>query len=119
MDTTLVIGASEKPGRYANMAVRLLQRKDKKVIALGYRPGRIHGIEILDGFPELPAIHTITLYLNPFNQQKYYHYILDLNPQRVIFNPGTENPEFYEILEQSGIQFEEACTLVMLNTGSY
>ncbi|MBF4984094.1 CoA-binding protein, partial [Nonlabens mediterrranea] len=38
---------------------------------------------------------------------------------RVIFNPGTENPEFYEKLNQAGIKSEVACTLVLLGTGQY
>jgi len=64
-------------------------------------------------------IDTVTLYLNPKNQKEYYQQIVDLNPRRVIFNPGTENPEFYEILENAGIEVEVACTLVLLATGQY
>jgi len=119
MPKTLVIGASENPMRYANMAVKVLLRKDQEVVAIGNKTGGIYGIEILRGFPVLNDIHTVTLYLNPFNQQKYYDYILSLKPERVIFNPGTENPEFYRILQDNGIEYEEACTLVLLNTGNY
>lgn len=119
MEKTLVIGASEKPDRYSNRAVELLKHKGKEVIALGNKKGTISGTEILTGFPELKDIHTVSLYLNPLNQKKYYDYITGLNPKRVIFNPGTENPEFYQKLQAKGIAFEEACTLVLLNTGSY
>jgi hypothetical protein len=64
-------------------------------------------------------IDTVTLYLNPKNQKEYYQQIMDLNPKRVIFNPGTENPEFYKILENAGVEVEVACTLVLLATGQY
>jgi len=37
----------------------------------------------------------------------------------VIFNPGTENPEFYSILKENNIVFEESCTLVLLSTNQY
>jgi hypothetical protein len=37
----------------------------------------------------------------------------------VIFNPGTENPEFYKILEANNIKYEVACTLVLLATNQY
>ena len=119
MPKTLVIGASEDRMRYANMAVHTLIRKDQEVVAIGKKEGMIYGIEIQKGYPPLTDIHTVTLYLNPMNQQKYYDYIISLNPKRVIFNPGTENPEFYELLHQNNIEFEEACTLVLLNTNNY
>ncbi len=64
-------------------------------------------------------IDTITLYLNSSRQKDFYEYILSLNPRRVIFNPGTENPEFYKILKNNKIEFEVACTLVLLGTNQY
>jgi hypothetical protein len=57
--------------------------------------------------------------MNPQHQQAYYNYILSLKPQRVIFNPGTENDELEELLKASDISYMEACTLVLLNTGQY
>jgi hypothetical protein len=59
------------------------------------------------------------LYLNPKRQQAYYEYIIDLKPARIIFNPGTENPEFYKRLEAASIDYEAACTLVLLSTNQY
>jgi hypothetical protein len=37
-----------------------------------------------------------------------------IKPNRIIFNPGTENPGEYERLRKAGIEVIEACTLVML-----
>jgi hypothetical protein len=37
----------------------------------------------------------------------------------VIFNPGTENPIFEKLIEDSGAQALEACTLVLLASGQY
>jgi uncharacterized protein len=59
------------------------------------------------------------LYLNPKHQQQYYNYILSLKPQRIIFNPGAENEELYQLAKQNKIEVIEACTLVMLSTGQY
>ena len=42
-----------------------------------------------------------------------------MKPERVIFNPGTENDEFIQLLEENGIEAVEACTLVMLSIGNY
>jgi hypothetical protein len=44
---------------------------------------------------------------------------LSLKPKRVIFNPGTENDEFEKMVEQSGAEAIEACTLVMLRSRQY
>ncbi|HBS85720.1 MAG: CoA-binding protein [Bacteroidetes bacterium GWF2_38_335] len=117
---TLVIGASEKPDRYSNMAVKSLQDHGYGVVALGARHGLIGKIEILTGKPIIENIDTVTLYLSPANQKEYYSYIADdVKPQRVIFNPGTENMEFMKILERKGINCVVACTLVMLSTDQF
>lgn len=118
---TLVIGASENPARYSNMAVKMLQAYKHPVMALGLRNGRIDDITIeteVAAFKD-SAIDTITLYLNPKNQVPYYDTILSLKPKRVIFNPGTENPEFEDLLIKNGIETEEACTLVLLRTSQF
>ncbi len=62
---------------------------------------------------------TVTLYLNAENQKKYYDYILELKPKRIIFNPGAENPELAKLAQQKGIETLEACTLTTLAVGLY
>lgn len=116
---TLVIGASTNTNRYSNMAVKSLLQHQHEVVALGKTKGEINGIEILNGQPALEAIDTITLYLNPDHQTPLYDYILNLKPRRIIFNPGTENPELETKAEAKGIEVTEACTLVMLSIGAY
>jgi predicted CoA-binding protein len=64
-------------------------------------------------------VHTITLYINPELQKTYYQDIIALKPKRVVFNPGTENPEFEVLLKENEIESIEACTLVMLSTGQF
>ncbi|KXK36415.1 MAG: CoA-binding protein [Saprospiraceae bacterium] len=118
-DHTLVIGASEKLDRYSNKAVKLLLRKGKKVYALGNRDGKIEDVNITKERLAYEDVHTITLYINPTIQKTYYDYILGLHPIRIIFNPGTENPELESMAKDRGILTEEACTLVLLNTGQY
>jgi predicted CoA-binding protein len=118
-DTTLVLGASPKSDRYSNMAVNNLKLHNHSVIALGNTKGMINGTEITTDFLPYQNIHTVTLYISPKNQSEYYDYIISLKPERVIFNPGTENTEFYQILKEKKIEYLEACTLVMLSTGQY
>ncbi|APG59963.1 CoA-binding protein [Christiangramia salexigens] len=116
---TLVLGASLKPNRYSNLAINRLVRHGQPAVAIGLRKGEVEGVEIYtEKFP-FEDIHTITLYLNAKRQEEYYDYILSLNPNRVIFNPGSENPELYRLLKENGIRFENACTLVMLSSNQY
>ena len=116
---TLVIGATTKPDRYAHKAMLRLLQHQHEAIPLGVQQGEIAGIPILHGQPVLADIDTVTLYLNPERQREYYAYIIGLQPRRVIFNPGTENPELEALAAQNGIATERACTLVLLATGAY
>lgn len=119
MKKTLVLGASLNPGRYSNMAINRLVQHGNPVEAVGLRTGNVSGIEIIKEKEHFDDIDTVTLYLNPKRQEEYYDYIVSLNPKRVIFNPGTENPKLYQILIEKNIEIEVACTLVMLGTNQY
>jgi predicted CoA-binding protein len=116
---TLVLGGSTNASRYSFLAINKLVENHHPVMAVGLKEGFVNGVEILTDKPQFEAIDTITLYLNSKNQEEYYDYILSLNPKRVIFNPGTENPELYSILQKNNIEVEVACTLVLLGTNQY
>lgn len=116
---TVVLGASPNPARYSYLAVRKLQNHQHEVVAIGKRKGKIGDVEINTDHIPVPDVHTITLYLNPQNQQEYYDYILDLQPSRIIFNPGTENDELEKRAIENGIEPVLGCTLVMLGSGMY
>ena len=116
---TLVIGASTKPERYSNIAIRMLREYDHKVVALAKRAGLVDGVTIQTEFPIERNIHTVTMYLGAKHQPVYYSKILNLKPQRVIFNPGAENDEFKKKLDSAGIETVENCTLVMLRTDQF
>jgi hypothetical protein len=117
--STLVIGASENPDRYANKAVKSLEKHGYNVIAFGMRKGTILQRAIVTEWNAKWNVDTVTLYINPGRQEAYMEQIIELKPKRVIFNPGTENPNFYKKLSEAGIPFMEACTLVLLATGQY
>jgi predicted CoA-binding protein len=118
---TLVVGATDNPERYAYRAVELLQAKGVPVVPIGIKKGVVFGEEIIDlrQKPVLAGIHTITLYLGPSNQSEWIDYLIGLEPKRIIFNPGTENPQFFQKAKAAGIEALEACTLVMLTTGQF
>lgn len=116
---TLVLGASENPSRYSYLAVRKLTSHQHPVVAIGKKKGKVGDVAIETDHLPLEDIDTVTLYLNPRNQQEYYDYILSLQPARIIFNPGTENEELEQMAKENGIETVEGCTLVMLSIGNY
>lgn len=119
MKKTLVLGATPNPARYAYLAVMRLRLHGHEVIPVGIRDGHIEGVEIQKGMPKIEGVDTVTLYLNAQRQREYYDYILSLQPKRIIFNPGAENPELSKLANENGIETVEGCTLVMLSIGAY
>src|SRR6187431_1958336 len=116
---TLILGATTKPERAAFKAIEMLVAKGHSVLAVGQNIGEVAGIKINTKAIPVKNIDTISLYLNPTRQRDYYNYIVEAKPKRVLFNPGTENPEFYQLLELNNIKFEAACTLVLLTLNKY
>ena len=116
---TLIIGASNNPERYSYKAAHKLKNHHHEIIAFGVKKGEVAGETMLNTWDGNWDVDTVTLYVNNNLQKEYYDRIVDLKPRRIIFNPGTENPEFYPILKKNQIEFEEACTLVLLSMGTY
>jgi predicted CoA-binding protein len=116
---TLVLGATTKPDRYAFRAINMLVEKGHTVLAIGQNTGEVAGVKIYTKAIPVKNVDTVTLYLNPTRQRDYYNYIIEAQPKRVVFNPGTENPELYQLLELNNIKAEVACTLVLLATNQY
>ncbi len=116
---TVVIGASENPERYSYLAVMKLCLLQHEVIAIGKSTGHIGNIQIINENPVIVGVHTITLYINPILQKEFYNYILSINPKRIIFNPGAENNELFNLAKEHNIEPINACTLVLLSTGMY
>ena len=121
MKKTVVVGASNNPSRYSYQAAHMLKQKGFDIVPLSNKKGNVAGEKILNiqNFPDIKDVHTITLYLGPQNQPPYYNYLINLKPKRIIFNPGTENPEFENLARSKGIETNHHCTLVMLSIGNY
>jgi predicted CoA-binding protein len=119
MSKSVVLGASPVHSRYSNKAVRSLLKRDFDVVPVGTKTGEIKEVEILTGKPKIKNVDTVLLYLAPNRQSEYYDYVISLKPRRVIFNPGTHNPEFISLVKENGIDVVEDCALIMLNAGEY
>lgn len=116
---TLILGASTNPDRYAYRAAAMLTEYGHPIVPVGNKKGEVFGVQIQKDFPVTRDIDTVTLYLSAPNQVGYYDLIVALKPNRVIFNPGTENPELESLLTKNHIVYEHACTLVLLSIGAY
>ena len=121
MKRTVIVGATTNTSRYAYMAAERLTDNNHEIVPIGIKKGEVFGAAILPirEFPELGKVDTITLYIGPQHQSDYIGYLLGLNPQRIIFNPGTENESFMNKAREQGIEVVEGCTLVMLRVGTY
>ena len=118
--SVVVLGASDKPQRYSYRALKLLLEKGYRVYPVHPRLREIDGIRVYLRISEIgEPVDTVTLYVGPQNQPDFYDYVEKIKPRRVIFNPGTENKVFADRLKASGIETEEACTLVLLGIGAY
>jgi predicted CoA-binding protein len=116
---TLVLGASDNPERYSFLAVSRLRDKGHPVLAIGRRKTRVADVDVETEKTPIEGVDTVSLYLRAAHQKEYYDYILSLHPKRILFNPGAENEELYELAKAAGIQPMEACTLVLLSTGQF
>lgn len=120
MENVAVVGASPKPDRYSNKAMRLLAEYGHTPIPVAPAHETIEGSKVFSSLKEIKEkVDTVTLYLGPARQETVIQEILDMRPGRVIFNPDTENQAAAEKLKQAGIEVVEACTLVLLKTNQF
>jgi predicted CoA-binding protein len=115
-----IIGASEKPHRYANKALHSLLQHGHTVHLVNPYKTEIEKSPCYATITDVPEkVDTVTLYVNPTRFHDHIDEIIKAKPARVIFNPGTEDPEAETMLEEAGITVLRACTLVLLSIGKF
>lgn len=116
----LIVGASKKTERYSYKAMASLIDKGHKVSLMSPQYSEIEGLGVYNTLNEVDEdIHTVTMYVNAEISTKMQDELIALAPKRIIFNPGSENPNIYNALKDHNIEVEEACTLVLLSTNSF
>jgi len=116
----VVVGASPNPERYSNRAMRMLLEHGHEAIPVHPAVAQIEGVPACKSLAEVSGpVDTATLYVSPIRSSAMQEELLKLKPQRVIFNPGAENPALRDALESADIKTIEACTLVMLRTKQF
>ena len=116
-ESILVIGASANPNRSSYFATKFLHNIGVSLYTIANKNGKIDDLELSDQYASIHSVDTISIYLNPDRQKKYYDYILSLHPKRIIFNPGTENPELATIAKNNCIEIVNGCTIAMFASG--
>lgn len=115
-----ILGASDNPDRYSYKAFKMLQQYGHTPLPISVKLKELEGIPAFASLSELKGpIDTLTMYIGPDKSAQLQAEIVQLKPRRVIFNPGSENPELAEKLRAAGIEVEEACTLVLLRTNQF
>jgi uncharacterized protein len=116
----VVLGASAKPERYSNQAVKLLSEKNYNVLPVHPSGISVNGLKTYKHLSDIKIpIYTLSVYVNASLSSSLKDEILTLSPERVIFNPGTENDELEKYCLKNNIAVEQACTLVLLRTNSF
>jgi hypothetical protein len=119
-ENVAILGATDEALKYANRAQHNLQAAGHKVFPVNPNKDTVDGLQAYPSLKEVPErIDTVTVYVRPSILQELTDDIVAVSPKRVILNPGTENPQVAEVLEEHGIQVVQGCTLVMLHTGQF
>ncbi len=118
--TIVVLGASNKPQRFSNKAIRMLMEYGYHVIPVHPKLENIEGLVVKHSLSNIEEpVETLTLYLGADRSTPLIDHILKLNPNRVIFNPGSECEALELALYEHDIAFVKDCTLMMLENGRF
>ncbi len=116
----LLIGASKKSERYANMAMKRLFENKHEVVLFNPALSGIDGHPVVNTFAEIgPGIDTVTIYVGNRHLEPMIDDIIACKPRRIISNPGTESALMRKKAQEAGIEYIEACTLVLLSTNQF
>ncbi len=117
----LILGMSNDEKRNSFLASRYLQNIGHSIIVVPSNQTTMNAIqpnEILDDSNCLKTIETISIYLPPIRQKKFYKTILELKPKRIIFNPGYENLELASLAKKQNIETYFGCTIALFSMGA-
>lgn len=119
-ERVVIIGASNNPERYSHRALLQLRKHGHEVVPVHPRLAEIEGIPVVADVGLISGpVETVTMYVGAAISSGLQDKLIALKPRRVIFNPGAENAPLAGALRKAGIACEEACTLVLLNTGQF
>ena len=93
-ETVAIIGASEKKNRFAHKAMLALHEHVHEVKLINPFKENIEEQLCFNSVSDIKEkINTVTLYVNPYRFRDHIEEDIQVNPERVILNPGTEDTE--------------------------
>ncbi len=120
LQTVAILGASNNPERYSYKAFKLLRDYGHRIIPVSPKMASLDSVVVVAALSQITEpVDTLTMYVGADRSTALQKQILQLKPQRIIFNPGSENPTLKKILEAAGIEVVEACTLILLQCGKF
>ncbi|MBC7419579.1 MAG: CoA-binding protein [Bdellovibrio sp.] len=115
-----ILGASDDRGRFSHQAFMLLKRMGYNPLPISNSTKSVEGVKTFAHITDIPIpFHTLTMYVRRSISSQIQDEILAARPDRVIFNPGTENPLLEHALRSQGTHVVNACTLVLLQAGEF
>ncbi len=120
IQNVVVLGASPKPERYSNQAVRDLVSHGHKVYPVHPKSEHIHQQACYKNLDAIDVpVDTLTMYVGAERSNKLSESIFKLKPKRMIINPGAENEALEAEAQAQNIEVIRGCTLVMLRTQQF
>jgi predicted CoA-binding protein len=119
-ERVVILGASDKPDRYSYKAMKRLLEAGHEIVLVNRGYNEIEGHPVQADIGDVTGeVDTLTIYVRPEVSSLLIEPIIKLKPKRVIFNPSTDNVRLQLALDEAGIEWQSACTLVLLRTGQY
>jgi len=112
-ETIAVIGASTKPEKYGNMAVRAWKQAGWTVYPINPNESEIEGLTAYRTIRHIPGdVRVATMYVTPKLGVRIADGIIEKGVAQVYLNPGAASPELRDKLEAAGIEVIEACSIM-------
>ena len=112
-NTIAVIGASNNEAKYGNRALKAWRETPWTVYAVNPREDTVEGMRAYDSVLEIPGeVHTATLYVPPKVGLSVADDLIEKGVSEVYLNPGSEDDELRQKLEDAGIEVQEACSII-------
>lgn len=110
-----IVGASNRPGKFGNAAVRAFLRRGYRVFPVNPRESTIAGLRAYASVRELPRpIDIVTVYVPSSVGLTLIEDIARLAPRELWLNPGAESDVLIARARELGLRPIVACSLVGL-----